>query len=147
MKDHAERLDIDKIVAIFDCDREGMNQIKSLQSQREEYELFNEGEGSLKHRHKDIFVMSLVPSDFRKKFVTMSANYEWCYLTTELLYQDNIIPTINRKRVAPDSTLFQFRGKKTNFLNKVKGVDGSVDFSGFKPTWDKIESIAKVLDQ
>ncbi|RCH53627.1 hypothetical protein DJ568_16455 [Mucilaginibacter hurinus] len=106
--------------------------------------------GYILYQHKtktNVYAMSLVTPDFRSNF-TNKDRTEYCYLTTELLLQDHEIPKNNRFPPSPfDTTVYQFSGDKAKFViaieSKVKNGD-LIDFTGFYPTIDVIETIAIV---
>lgn len=136
------------IIAIFDFDNEGFNEFKALKKQRL-YLPFTIGGNSFQNilQHKDrknIFAITLVPPEFRKNFVHYD-NSNYCYLTTELLLEDNEIPVANKAYPTLfDKSVYSFHGKKVSFANKIqeRSENGdSINFLGFSATLDLINKI------
>jgi AAA15 family ATPase/GTPase len=136
------------IIAIFDFDSEGFNEFKALKKQRLYLPYTLNGssfQNILQHKdRKNVFAITLVPPTFRENYVHYD-NSNYCYLTTELLLEDNEIPVANKAYPTLfDKSVYSFHGKKVSFANKIKekSVNGNtLNFSGFKETLDLIEKI------
>lgn len=140
-----EILDSKKIIAIFDNDKEGCEQFNKIENKYSNfYSKIELGKNIvLKHKTYAVYVLKLVAPTFRDKFVHKEPKY--CYLSTELLLQDQDIPNSKRDYV-PDTQPQKFSFKsdaKINFANK-KAISAT-DFSGFKDTIDLIREI-RMLD-
>jgi AAA15 family ATPase/GTPase len=142
-----------KIIAIFDYDNEGFNEFKALKKSNIYTSFTLDGitfKNVLQHKDKkNVFAITLVPPPFRAIYVHPDhSNY--CYLTTELLLDDSIIPVANK--VYPtlfDKSVFSFHGKKVSFAQKIneKAVNGdTIDFSGFNGTLELIKKLAKLTN-
>lgn len=85
--------------------------------------------------------MTLVTPEHRKVF--FSKKYpQYCYITTELLLDDMVISNDNRKYPTLfDKTVFSFQGNKNAFAERIELNKETIDFKGFKPTFDLISKI------
>lgn len=137
----------ESVIGIFDYDIEGFNQLKGLLkkgSYKSLSALYKYDHIYVKLNAPKVFVMLLAPPDHRKNFYH-KRDSQYCYVSTELLYKNEEIPTANRAYpTLYDKTVFSFRGDKARFLEKIqqKVKDrNNVDFSGFKKTFDLINKI------
>ena len=129
-----------KIIAIFDNDKDGVDQYDKIAKDYEKtYERIKiENVEVLKHKKYSVYVTKLIPPDFRERWVNSKAKY--CYLSVELLLHDADIPEVNRDYI-PDTnpTKYTFKaGSKINFANN---ISNDTDFSGFQKTIDLIRKI------
>jgi hypothetical protein len=82
--------------------------------------------------------------DFRAAYFDFTEpNYS--YVSTELLYKDEIIPIENRKYPSKnDRSVFSFKGKKNSFATMVENKfdkNEKVDTSGFLLTFNILDEI------
>ena len=124
------------IIAIFDFDQEGYSQFKGLDN----YTKLSES--LLQHNvKKNIFVKLLTIPDFRKDFIDFSTP-SYCFVSTELLYNDNIIPSIYKKSIAPDSKYFQFHSSnKEAFVKETIKRVTKKDLKGFEINFNEFSRI------
>ena len=132
-----------KVIAIFDLDKMGIDEIKCLN--RTYSRLDNPvTDPFFKFQHKtrkNIFAITLVAPNHRLKFFSKTKS-EYCYISTELLFQDTEININNRHWPSLyDKTVFSFIGNKNAFADRIEQDKNSIDFSGFKPTLNLIEQI------
>ncbi len=97
-----------------------------------------------KKRTNNVFIMLLPIPTFRNNFFDYNTpNYS--YVSTELLYLDENIPINNRKYPSKnDTSVFSFKGRKNNFVTKIKNSQTNVDFSGFKPVFEVLHEIFNI---
>ncbi len=141
------------IIAIFDFDTTGYTQFKGLTKGPngifKTSDIDPNNKNILVHtRFNNVFAILLVEPDFRNDFVKQD-NPDHCKLTTELLYKNDLIDDPNKNYPSPnDKSFFSFKGVKSSFFNKVKNIAKSnfVDFIGFKPTFELIKQIIKILN-
>ncbi len=139
-----EMLGSRKIIAIFDNDKEGVDQFNKIAKEySNSYSIIEiDGNNILKHKNYSVYILKLIAPTFRDKFVHKESKY--CYLSTELLLHDDNIPISNRD-IIPDTLpqKFSFKSdKKIDFANKI--APDSTDFSGFKKTIDLIRKIKSI---
>ncbi|MCM1300718.1 MAG: ATP-binding protein [Alistipes senegalensis] len=129
-----------KIIAIFDNDKEGVEQYNKIAKDYEKsYQLIEiDGISILKHKKYNVYVTKLIAPNFRSRWIHEQAKY--CYLSVELLLQDNYIPEINRDYI-PDTTPSKYSFKAGNKVNFANSVSDNTDFSGFRGTIDLLMSI------
>ena len=129
-----------KIIAVFDNDKEGVEQYDKISKDYEKsYQKIEvNGVAILKHKKYNVYVTKLVAPNFRGHWVHEQAKY--CYLSVELLLQDNDIPEANRDYV-PDTTPSKYSFKAGNKVNFSKGINDNADFSGFQETIDLLRNI------
>ncbi len=143
MFNHISKIPTDnKVIGVFDFDKTGVDEIRALKkifnqldSEIDQYFLFQ-------HKiKKNVFAITIAAPDYRANFVN-KAKSEYCYLSTELLFKDSEISTNNRQYPTMfDKTVFSFNGDKMGFVNSVINDKVKIDFSGFIPTFDLINSI------
>jgi len=135
-------------VAIFDFDTEGVNQIMGLDFQRVE---------TYPHSHvyqskvdPKLFAITLCPPTFRKDFIFLDRP-DWCNLSVELLYQDDLIDPKRRTPVFPGrKTPFKFGGtskQKKEFLSLVGKNTQPAEFIGFNQTLKIIYELSEIKDK
>ena len=129
-----------KIIAVFDNDKEGVEQYNKIAKEHEKSYQKTEIDGVsvLKHKKYNVYVAKLIAPDFRSRWIHHQAKY--CYLSVELLLQDDNIPEDHRDYI-PDTnpSKYSFKaGSKVNFANSI-GDDA--DFSGFQDTIDLLRNI------
>ena len=145
MYNHISKTPIENIViGIFDYDTTGFSEIAALDKQFNR--LDNLTDKFLLYRHKaksNVFVMTLVTPAHRDEF-THKTKKEHCYLSTELLLDDTVIPKANKQYPTLfDTTVYCFTGDKNSFASKIELEKFSVSFDGFEPTFDLINRIVK----
>ena len=140
------------IIAIFDYDNEGFNEFKALKKSKLYISYISSGitfKNILQHKdRKNVFAITLVPPSFRQNYVHPDhSNY--CFLTTELLLNDSLIPSSNKMYpTLYDKSVYSFTGKKVAFAEKIKDrfdTGESIDFSGFDLTIKLINELIKNL--
>lgn len=129
-----------KIVAVFDNDKEGVEQYNKIAKDYEKlYQTIEiDGISILKHKKYNVYVAKLIAPNFRSRWVHKQAKY--CYLSVELLLQDNNIPEENRDYI-PDTTPPKYSFKAGNKVNFSNSISNNADFSGFQETIDLLMSI------
>lgn len=132
-----------KVIAIFDLDKMGIDEIKCLK--RTYVRLDNPGtDPFFKYQHKtkhNIYAITLVAPNHRSMFFSKTQS-EYSYISTELLLQDTEISVDNRHWPSLyDKTVFGFTGNKETFADRIEQNKNSIDFSGFLPTLNLIEQI------
>jgi len=133
-----------KVIGIFDYDTMGFNEIISLKKVFNRLDIASDNFLLFQHKTKqNVYVMSLVTPNHRLDF-THKTKAEYCYLSTELLLQDLVIPLPNRHFLTLfDQRVFSFSGDKNSFADKIEKIKATVDFNGFKPTLEIIDRIIK----
>jgi AAA15 family ATPase/GTPase len=133
-----------KVIGIFDYDTMGFNEIVGLKKVFNKLDLATDGFLLFQHKIKqNVYVMSLVTPNHRLNF-THKIRAEYCYLSTELLLLDEVIPLPNRHFLTLfDKSVFSFTGDKNSFAEKIDNNKATVDFNGFKPTLEIIDRIIK----
>jgi len=130
-----------KIIAVFDNDKEGVEQFNKIAKKYSKfYEKMDiEGCEVLKHKRFSVYIMKLIAPEFRENFVHNKAKY--CYLSTELLLRNNSIPSANMDKIPhTNPPIFSFNSKnKVNFANNLS--IGETDFTGFQETIDMMVHI------
>lgn len=144
MCNHISKIPINNtVIGIFDFDKTGFNEIRALQKQ---FDKLNTTSCCLHYQHKtkkNVFVITLVTPSHREQF-THKNNAEYCYLSTELLLEDKVIPEANKQfPTLFDKTVFSFTGDKTSFANTIESIKIDVSFDGFRPTFELIEKMIK----
>lgn len=131
------------IIAVFDNDSEGCIQFNKIAKDYSNIYSTIEVDGHqiLKHKRFNVFVIKLVAPEFRIKWVNDEAKY--CYLSVELLLQDDLIPEDSRD-IIPDTTPQKYTFKGNNKIHFAENVLDMADFSGFKQTIDLIRSIKEL---
>jgi predicted ATP-dependent endonuclease of OLD family len=127
-----------KIIAIFDNDKEGVEQFNKLAKDFSTiYETADiNGITVLKNKKYDVYVLLLIPPDHRTNFVNAQAKY--CCLSTEILLPDDCIP-VDSRDIVPDTNPQRFSFKGNNKIGFANGIDEvNTDFSGFSKTIDMI---------
>lgn len=129
-----------KIIAVFDNDKEGVEQYNKIAKEYEKsYQTIEmEGISILKHKKYNVYVTKLIAPNFRSRWVHTQAKY--CYLSVELLLQDNNIPEVNRDYI-PDTTPPKYSFKAGNKVNFSNSISNNSDFSGFQETIDLLMCI------
>jgi AAA15 family ATPase/GTPase len=132
-----------KVIAIFDLDKMGVDEIKCLN--RAYTRLDNSvTDPFFKFQHKtrkNIYAITLVAPNHRSKFFHKIKS-EYCYISTELLFLDTEINVDNRHWPSLyDKTVFGFTGNKDAFADRIEQNKNSIDFRGFQPTLNLIEQI------
>lgn len=134
-----------KVIAVFDSDKTGIDELIDLKKTFNQLDSVTDNYYLFQHKTKPtVFAISLVPPIHRSNFFTKTKS-DYCYISTELLLYDNVIP--NPNKLYPtlfDRTVFSFSGDKTSFARKILKNSSQVDFSGFKPTFDLIEKILEI---
>ena len=140
---HVGKIDTDNlIIAVFDFDQEGVNQFLALKVIFDDLTTLFDGKIVFQHKtKKNVFAILLVPPDFRKDFVDINEPM-YSYLSTELLYEDSVIPIPNRLYPSKnDNSLYSFKGNKKSFVEKIKTNSHNINFEGFKDTFKLIQDI------
>ena len=134
-----------KVIGIFDYDTMGYNEITALKGVFIKIDTASDNFLLYKHKTKNnVFVMTLVTPSHRLKF-THKTKKEYCYLSSELLLEDSIINDVNRQYPTLfDKTVYSFVGNKDSFANDIETKKATINFDGFKPTFDLIEKITKI---
>lgn len=129
-----------KIIAVFDNDKEGVEQYDKIAKDYEKsyYTIEIEGTSILKHKKYNVYVTKLIAPNFRRRWVHRQAKY--CYLSVELLLQDNDIPEANRDYI-PDTTPSKYSFKAGNKVNFSNSISDNADFSGFQEIIDLLMNI------
>jgi len=131
-----------KVIAIFDSDRTGIDEIKALKS------VFTKLDGSadnyflFQHKSKpNVFAITLAVPAHRNDFFSKTRS-EYSFLSTELLLLDSEIPNPNRSYPTLfDRRVYSFGGDKIAFANRIRAAAAGIDFSGFQPTFDLIQEL------
>jgi hypothetical protein len=135
------------IIGVFDYDIEGYTQYKGLKKTSFK-EIQFDGcvfKNIIQHKtSQNVFAITLWQPNFRDRFIA-EGKPNYCFVSTELLYRDDIIPISNKlPPTLYDNTVFGFSGKKTAFaqqiIDKVNNGD-NIDFSGFENTFNLINTI------
>lgn len=131
-----------KVIGIFDYDKMGFDEIKALAKTFMKLDIPTDQFILYRHKTKsNVFVMTLVTPAHRNDF-THKTKSEYCYLSTELLLDDSAIFTVNKQYPTLfDKSVFSFTGDKNSFSKHIEENKSSIDFSGFKPTLDLLDSI------
>lgn len=129
-----------KIIAIFDNDKEGVEQYNKIAKEYvKTYQMLEvNGVEILKHTKHNVYIIKLIAPSFRTKWVNEQAKY--CYLSVELLLQDACIPEDNRDYI-PDTNPSKYSFKSGNKINFANNIDDNTDFSGFQDTIQLLEII------
>ena len=125
------------IITLFDNDREGNEQYKSLN--KAIFESYNASSFSRKHKNKNIFGLLLPVPENRAVFVGPKLLQR--FLEIEHYFDDSILDKYNLKgdRVAPDSEVFTIRGnQKTRFSKDQINELEADDFGNFNLLFNKI---------
>lgn len=138
-----------KIIAIFDNDFEGLNQLNGLMKSRL-YERYNELPYNNVYKHiseTGIYALALQAPPFREEFVDIKLN-RFCFVSTELLLEDADIPISNRAFPSKlDHSVFGFHGQKQKFAAKIAEKYASSEheevFEGFRSTFKLIDMLTK----
>jgi AAA15 family ATPase/GTPase len=131
-----------KVIGIFDFDSTGVSEIVALKNYFDK--LDSNSEMFLLYRHKikrNVFVMTLVTPNHRIKFIHKTQK-DYCFLSTELLFLDDDIPSNNRKYPTLfDDSVYTFSGTRVNFALSIETNKATTNFVGFKPTFEIIDRI------
>jgi len=132
------------IIAIFDKDDAGVTKFKDIQKKNKSYEFrkINDYE-VLKHKSYNVYALCICEPDFRKNFVNEKPRH--CYLTTELLLSDNLIPK-NSRDIVPNTNPQIFSFKSDNKISFANRISDDADFSGFKKTIDVFITIKNSIN-
>ena len=127
------------VIGIFDFDTTGFNEITGLNKIFTKLDSGNDNFLLYRHMMKNnVFVMTIATPSHRNNF-THKKQRDYCYLSTELLLDDNLIPADNRQYPTLfDHTVFSFKGDKERFASLVDSNKENVVFEGFRPTFDLI---------
>lgn len=145
LKNHITKLGIsNRVIAIFDGDKTGIDEILSLKHQ---FTRLNQGSDNyILFQHstkKNVFAMTLVAPPHRTQFFNKLKS-DYSYLSSELLLQDSEIPAPNRHPPTLfDDTVFSFSGNKASFAETIKANAATIDFSGFVPSLTLISDLAE----
>lgn len=145
MYNHISKTPINNtVIGIFDFDSTGVAEITTLKKQFDKQDVDSESFLLLRHKVKqNVFVMTLVTPNHRTDF-TRKNQKDYCYLSTELLLQDVVIPNANRRfPTLYDNTVYTFTGNKENFADSIEAKNETINFEGFKPTFELIERIVR----
>lgn len=131
-----------KVIAIFDADKTGIDELVALKRNFNHLDTGTDNYYLLQHKSKlNVFAMSLVPPMHRAQFFAKGKS-NYCYVSTELLYEDIAIPNTNKYYpTLYDRTVFSFTGDKPSFADSISSNKATTDFSGFTPSFDLIEYI------
>ncbi len=134
------------IIGIFDFDKGGFDEIKALAKQFVRVDKTIDKFLLYQHRtKKNVFVLTLVTPPHRDNFTDKNIA-EYCYLSTELLLEDQVIPVANRHFPTRfETSVFSFTGNKNLFANEIESKKTDLDFEGFRPTFELINKIVKQL--
>jgi AAA15 family ATPase/GTPase len=134
-----------KVIGIFDFDKTGVDEIKALKKAFNQIDSANDNFFLFQHKTKsNVYAMTIVAPSYRLNFIHKPKS-DYCYLTSELLLQDTAIPNANKQYPTLfDKTVFMFSGDKVAFANSIELNKGSVDFTGFVPTFDLINRIISI---
>jgi hypothetical protein len=133
---------INKVIGIFDFDKTGVDEIKALKKAFNQFDLINDMFFLFQHKTKlNIYAITIVAPSHRSDFIHKPKS-DYCYLSSELLLQDSAIPNLNKQYPTLfDKRVYMFTGDKMAFANSVELNKSTIDFTGFKPTFDLINRI------
>ncbi|MBV6446350.1 MAG: hypothetical protein IFNCLDLE_02643 [Ignavibacteriaceae bacterium] len=149
---HSTKIPVKNLIfTIFDADKEGLDQLQSLKKFFEEFlpdflsddkEKYNERVKIYRHKiQKNFFALNIVVPEHRKEFFNIKIP-DYCFVTTELLLTDSEIPEQNRKKPSPnEDKIFKFSSNKKVKFAEAISKKTTVNFDGFKPTFDLINRI------
>ncbi len=127
-----------KIIGIFDNDREGNEQFKGLNSQI--FEEHNLEQITRKHHAKEIYGMLLPVPQYREMFVT-NESLTQRYFVIEHYFSDEILDTNNMKGESILGTdVFEITGNKNCFSDNCNSFN-SDDFNNFSPLFEKLNEL------
>jgi hypothetical protein len=139
------------LIAIFDSDTKGVCEFTAL-IKKGNYEKLNIKSGYQytfrKKSHQNVVVLLLPIPDFRVQYFDYTEP-RYSYVSTELLYNDNLIPDVNRQYPSKnDNSVYSFKGKKNSFANTIedKIKHEEIDFSGFLPLFTILDEILDELN-
>lgn len=129
-----------KIIAVFDNDKEGVEQYNKIAKDYEKsYERIKINDLEiLKHKKYNVYIAKLIAPDFRSRWVHKQAKY--CCLSVELLLPDSYIPEENRDYI-PDTNPPKYSFKSGNKINFANSISEEADYCGFKETIDLFRMI------
>lgn len=142
---HISKIPVNNIViGIFDFDRTGVDEIKALKKVFKKLDKPSDNYFLYQHNiKKNVFAITIVAPIHRTNFVHKEKS-EYCYLTSELLFNDSEINQVNRRfPTLFDTTVFSFDGNKMALVEKTKLNLSNIDFKGFNPTFELINKIIK----
>lgn len=131
-----------KVIGIFDFDKTGADEIMALKK------AFNQKDSStdkfflFQHKTKlNVYAITIVAPSHRLDFIHKPKS-DYCYLSSELLLKDTAIPNSNKQYPTLfNQRVFMFTGDKIAFAKSVDLNKSSIDFTGFSPTFDLINSL------
>lgn len=131
-----------KIIGLFDNDREGNEQFKGLNNQIfEEHDLTRT---TRKHLAKDIYGMLLSIPPNRSMFVT-NGSLKQRYLVIEHFFPDDILDENNMKDEPILGTdVFEIIGRKNDFSNNCENFNENA-FDAFRPLFDKFNRLLNIV--
>ncbi len=129
-----------KIIGLFDNDREGNSQFKGLN--REIFEDYN-SENFRKHKEKNIYGLRLPYPSFRSEFVSESSVTQR-YFVIEHYFENDILEANNMKGENILTTnVFEIKGNKNNFSTNVTNFDAN-SFQHFEVLFSKIKELLEI---
>ena len=131
-------ISIQKIVGLFDNDREGNEQFKGLKS--ESFDAYDPNETLRKHLLKDVWALLLPIPANRLRFAS-STQLNERFLEIEHYFADSVLASRGVK--GPnilDSSVFTIQGNKMDFANSLESLV-PIDFSSFDQIFDKLQQI------
>jgi len=125
-----------KIIGLFDNDREGYEQFKSLQPGVFEVHSFDQN--YRKHLDKNIFGIVLTIPAFRQSYIN-PASYTQRYFVIEHYFSDDVLEQSNMKgeSIIQGVPIFEIKGNKNTFSEYVADLDRN-EFSNFELLFDNI---------
>jgi hypothetical protein len=130
------------VIGIFDFDKTGVDEIKALRKAFNQVDSLADNFFLFQHKSKsNVYAITIVAPEHRSYFVA-KYNSDYCYLSSELLLNDSAIPKANKSYPTQfDQTVYSFSGDKMCFANNIVRNGNSIDFTGFRPTFDLIYKI------
>lgn len=125
-----------KIIGLFDNDREGYEQFKSLQP--DVFEPHNFAINHRKHLVKNIFGVVLPVPDFRLPYIN-STSYTQSYFVMEHYFSDAILEQSNIKgeSILQGVPIFEIKGNKNTFSESAENFSAN-EFSNFSLLFENI---------
>ena len=126
------------IIGLFDNDREGNEQFKSLDSGI--FEKYDISKGVRKHIHTNVWGVLLPVPEFRKLFVT-DDDITQRYFTIEHYFSDEVLRRFGMygKNILGTS-VFKVNNKKDKFADEIKELE-SIEFENFRILFNTLERL------
>ncbi|OBY11881.1 hypothetical protein CP373A1_02860 [Clostridium paraputrificum] len=126
------------IIGLFDNDREGNEQFKSLDG--EIFEKYDISKDTRKHRDTNVWGVLLPVPEFRKLFVT-DDDITQRYFAIEHYFSDEVLKRFGMygKNILGTS-VFKLNNRKGEFANEIKEL-GSLEFENFRTLFNLLERL------